>query len=184
MPRVLRRPHDRNKGYTDADVRHLQTGCGFFVTFGRRDEFAVTQEDVADAWAELRDDLLPPWIADHPGTRPWAWWAFTAPERRRRTDGRPHPFDNPERDEHIRRTSPNPAFAEATLAEARELSFGCPRLWHVPDDFAATYETQPVYLLRLHLVDEAERAALDDPDTFARAQAWSMHPGKIRRRIP
>ncbi len=30
-------------------------------------------------WNELRDELLPGWIADHPGTRPWAWWSFDGP---------------------------------------------------------------------------------------------------------
>lgn len=30
-------------------------------------------------WRDLRDELLPDWIREHPGTRPWAWWEFDAP---------------------------------------------------------------------------------------------------------
>ena len=35
------------------------------------------------AWWELRDELLPTWIEQHPGTRPYAWWRFEAPDSRR-----------------------------------------------------------------------------------------------------
>ncbi|MCC6228523.1 MAG: hypothetical protein IT432_04775 [Phycisphaerales bacterium] len=34
------------------------------------------------AWEELRDELLPEFIREHPLTRPWAWWRFDAPEPR------------------------------------------------------------------------------------------------------
>jgi hypothetical protein len=34
------------------------------------------------AWAEVRDELLPRWIREHPCTRPWAWWEQEAPEPR------------------------------------------------------------------------------------------------------
>lgn len=33
-------------------------------------------------WAEHRDVILADWIAERPGTRPWAWWAFAAPRSR------------------------------------------------------------------------------------------------------
>ena len=33
-------------------------------------------------WADVEAELLPAWIADHPGTRPWAWWEEEAPGRR------------------------------------------------------------------------------------------------------
>ncbi len=35
--------------------------------------------DCAPDWKELRDELLPRWIREHPGTRPFAWWSFDAP---------------------------------------------------------------------------------------------------------
>jgi hypothetical protein len=39
-------------------------------------------EPPVPAWAEMRDELLPAWIKEHPGTRPWAWWEQEAPEPR------------------------------------------------------------------------------------------------------
>jgi hypothetical protein len=35
------------------------------------------------AWGDVRDELLPQWIREHPGTRPFAWWEQEAPEPRR-----------------------------------------------------------------------------------------------------
>jgi hypothetical protein len=32
-----------------------------------------------DVWAAVRDELLAAWIAERPGTRPWAWWLHDAP---------------------------------------------------------------------------------------------------------
>ena len=40
-------------------------------------------------WLELRDELLAAWIAERPGTRPYAWWLFDEPRWR--------PEDRPER---------------------------------------------------------------------------------------
>lgn len=44
--------------------------------------FALTgsKETVLSAWKDLREDLLPDWIRDHPGTRPWGWWKHDAPK--------------------------------------------------------------------------------------------------------
>jgi hypothetical protein len=37
------------------------------------------QPVVLAVWEELREELLTDWIKGHPGTRPYAWWAFDAP---------------------------------------------------------------------------------------------------------
>ena len=37
-------------------------------------------------WAEHREDLPAEWIRRQPGTRPWLWWRFDAPEPRRQAD--------------------------------------------------------------------------------------------------
>lgn len=36
----------------------------------------------AELWAERREELMAAWALEHPGSRPWAWWTFTAPEPR------------------------------------------------------------------------------------------------------
>jgi hypothetical protein len=38
-------------------------------------------------WEAVRDELLSEWIAEYPGTRPWAFWEFDAPEPRLRLGG-------------------------------------------------------------------------------------------------
>ena len=43
----------------------------------------VSVGQLSEVWAELRDELLPAWIEDNPGTRPYAWWECEAPEPRR-----------------------------------------------------------------------------------------------------
>jgi hypothetical protein len=40
-------------------------------------------EPAPTPWGEVRDDLLPKWIMERPGSRPWAWWQEEAPEPRR-----------------------------------------------------------------------------------------------------
>ena len=42
---------------------------------------------VREGWSVLGPELMPAWVGEQPGTRPWAWWQFDAPdERRRRPD--------------------------------------------------------------------------------------------------
>jgi hypothetical protein len=40
-------------------------------------------EPMPPPWEDVRADLLPDWIRQHPGTRPFAWWRDEAPEPRR-----------------------------------------------------------------------------------------------------
>ena len=37
---------------------------------------------LSDFWDAVRDVLLPAWIQEHPGTRPFAWWRFTHKQER------------------------------------------------------------------------------------------------------
>lgn len=38
-----------------------------------------TLPSLEEAWESSRGMILPTWIRERPGTRPWAWWAFDAP---------------------------------------------------------------------------------------------------------
>ena len=43
--------------------------------------FVMSRADrCADLWPEWGSEILPDWIRKHPGTRPWGWWRFEAPE--------------------------------------------------------------------------------------------------------
>jgi hypothetical protein len=64
-----------------------------------------------ELWRLCRDAVLPAWIAERPGTRPWAWWRFDAPEpARRRLGGTGTP-------------------AHEVLAVEPESAFGLPTRW-------------------------------------------------------
>jgi hypothetical protein len=80
MPRVKKRTKLR-RDLTDHHVTQLLTGFDFFGdAFGKG---KPNLEDMRDAWDSLRDELLPKFIAENPGERPFAWWKFDAPEPRR-----------------------------------------------------------------------------------------------------
>lgn len=90
--------------YGDGHRWHLLTGHDYLGdAFGEGQRFR--RADAARAWAELRRELLLEHIADHPCTRPWAWWEFEDHPRRRtvrmrpedypREPARPWPWDRP-----------------------------------------------------------------------------------------
>jgi hypothetical protein len=94
-------------------------------------------EAMKEAWEHLRERIMEVWKVEFAGTRPYAWWQFEAVEYRQRVDGKPHPFDNPER-------------------EDMQLYIGKPRMMIGKDDFMAEYEGELEYLLRLGLVEADE----------------------------
>jgi hypothetical protein len=47
----------------------------------------LTLGDLRAVWSVVGEPLLARWAAEHPGTRPWAWWAWDAPELRGERDG-------------------------------------------------------------------------------------------------
>jgi hypothetical protein len=119
-------------------------------------------EAIRRAWDELRGSLLPAWSRERPGTRPYAWWRFEAPERRRRIDGQPHPFDDKARTLHVAQSN-RPEFWKA----AYDLRWGMPRAFIPPfdddvhDDFmqnilhgrdSQIFEPEWSYLQRLGLL--------------------------------
>ena len=94
-----------------------------------------------------------------PGTRPWGWWQYDAPEPRRRITGQGEP------------------------AEGSPLAFGIPTRWRSidPDD-PPRYETERAYLERLDLLTPADTAsppppADAPPPSDAPAALWDAPPG-------
>ena len=41
--------------------------------------YLVKVEELQREWTAVREEALSRWTAQHPGTRPWAWWQFEAP---------------------------------------------------------------------------------------------------------
>ena len=151
MPRLPRRSKRRWSGYNQWHREHLETGFCIPGTFGFDDA-----DSLAWGWLDLRADIMRRWVADQPGTRPWGWWKFDAPELRQRIDGGVHPFDDPAWHSLV-------ADQEAKYPHGlnlRELRFGILNIHpqQVPGLANAKYESQQAYLSRLNLMTPEELA--------------------------
>jgi hypothetical protein len=96
---------------------------------------------LAYPWEEARKELLPEWIREHPGTRPYAWWEKDAPEPRRRVGG------------------------SGRRARNALIKFGVPSdNWFkdVDPGRPPLYESQAAYLQRHNLLTVAEKRWLAD----------------------
>lgn len=168
MPRVARKQMRARTEYGEWHRYHLRTGHAFFV------EDLKTEADERECWEALKDEVMAEWVQENPGTRPWAWWKYEEPERRRRIDGKPHPFDNPERQRFVARWMAE--YPEVASREAHKLYYGLPGClipydsetapldedgYVMCDDFSAEYESSEDYLQRLGLLSKSEQAALE-----------------------
>lgn len=146
--------------------QYFETGH-IFCLYGK--EHADFQADAKRLWAKFRDEFLQTWIAEHPGTRPWAWWQWDAPERRHRIgswnngrfvpDKKPHPFENPAREKIIAQDLADGDCHPDYLEDAYRLTFGVPAIFfgEIMDDWVAAYEDEADYLARLGLLLPGEQ---------------------------
>jgi len=148
MPTIRHKQRATRRGEDREYLRQtLLTGRDFFDHY--------TDAELREAWRSWRGDLLADWIAERPGTRPWAWWRYDAPERRQRIDGKPHPFDSIEREETLAEHHADAPQHVRDLHYA--LSWGTPRMLITRDCFEAQYETEVDYLSRLELLEPGEQ---------------------------
>src|SRR4051812_27656415 len=80
----LRRTRNQRPTVSEQMRRYFLTGrrqgCGL-------EAFTRTEIEMRRQWGVIRAEVVATWAAAHPGTRPWAWWHFTAPEPRQRLGG-------------------------------------------------------------------------------------------------
>lgn len=145
-----RRPSQAQPWITE----YLLYGC-YTLPSGKRSilKTLLFGETPVPAWADVRDELLPQWIKDHPGSRPFSWWGEEAPESRRRIGGTGE----------ISEDSPR-------------IEFGAPgpTTWWagvLPGD-PPTYESQAAYLQRHNLLTPPEKKWLSQ-------HAEALKPEKI-----
>lgn len=166
MPRVRRKAKRRKTTQaTEGDLDYLRYHFPFFVS----DILApsnnwndVDQEAAKALWEEYRDQLA----YEVPLKRPWAWWAWEAPERRRCLN-MVHPFDNPIRTAYLEREGNSPWVEGVSpmYQDPNALYYGKPALIGGFEDengnkfseFEAIYEEEHCYLYRLGLFNEEER---------------------------
>jgi hypothetical protein len=97
-----------------------------------------------ELWLELGGDILAQHVKHAPGTRPWGWWKWEAPEMRRVVGIDRDPDDD---DDDVTETR-LPAFEDPNLpAHFKENYFGCPNAYdgHI-------YEAEYDYLKRHKLL--------------------------------
>jgi hypothetical protein len=157
MPRFSRKSRRRTGDDADRVERLLS---GFYI---ERCPFGDDEAAMRAEWNELRDSLLAKWIADRPGTRPWGWWAFDAPERRRTVGGRIHPFDCKKRTLHVAKSD-----HDFFWKRAYALHWGLPACFIPPFDMdlyadfmrhwpdTKLFEPEWSYLARLDLLTEED----------------------------
>jgi hypothetical protein len=130
MARVLRKAKRRSAGYNEWHVYQLRTGIEFLdLGFGWQENFR--EDEAREAWEIMREKIMADWVREQPGTRPWAWWRWDAPQpaRRERVDGLPHPFDNAARTLKVAGSD-----SEYLWRRAYGLSFGLPSAHIMPFD--------------------------------------------------
>jgi hypothetical protein len=131
MPRRRITARSRRSGLDSPRTRvRLTSGHDFEFLDGD----CLTDEELAEAWEDLGDDLMAEHIAQHPGSRPGGFWRFDAPEPRRQV------ADGPE------------AIGPADWFGKPHVFMGQP-----PSDM---YESEAVYVERLGLWQPGERKAL------------------------
>lgn len=114
--------------------------------FGVYHAEALDLAAVKKVWKALGAELLERWIAENPGTRPFAWWLFDAPEPRRRM-----------------LTGPKVLWVDSLTCppNARKWWFGVPACTSGGDhEQKIVFESQAAFLERHGLLTEAERKAL------------------------
>lgn len=158
MPVKRRAGYRRRQGYTRWHRYQLRSGHDFFgLAWGRDTPWRrLDVQGMHDGWTDLGVEVLGTWIVDFPGRRPFAWWAFDSPELRRRIDGKPHPWNSPERWALLE------GWPFRSVLSSYKLSYGKPSSWLSTDDRDAVYESESTYLDRLDLFVGRERQRLID----------------------
>ena len=145
--RPTRKPVAPVEEVSDACREQLLTGHDFFGDgYGHDAENDPTaMERMREDWETHREEMLAKWIAERPGSRPWAWWTFDAPTRRETSDGSVHPFDRPTRRELCEKWH---AQYPAMRYDLRfwDLYYGRPAI--IVGEGMVHYESQRAYLAR------------------------------------
>lgn len=113
--------------------------------------FALTDGELAAAWAEHRETVLTAWIRHSPGCRPSLWWRFDSPGLRLRTGGT------------------GQSAAEKYRNWAANFAFGLPYSWC---DGTPTFETQAQFLARHGLLLPGEGVPVREPRPLPGDAEW------------
>jgi hypothetical protein len=120
-----------------------------------------TGKKTSELWAQFGADVLAWWIKENPGTRPWCWWQYSAPELRGRVGG-----TGTTKREAVGWEVYAPDYG---LPDSEDWMMAKDKSWlpYSKCDFHAfdpadppTYESQAAYLKRLGLFEPGEESRL------------------------
>lgn len=168
MPRKQRRSRRPRQEYHEGHRLQLKIGADFGLfggpAFGNGDDLDF--DAARAAWAVLQAEIVAEHMAEHPCTRPWAWWHLEPRELRRRVDGGIHPCEDPDR-EVSALTADSNGRLRAYYGTPCRIGYG---------EFEIAYESVPAYLSRLNLLTRREREHLEEnPDLLE-----PVYPGDLR----
>ena len=106
---------------------------------------ALARERLCELWEIHSESYLSAWIAESPGTRPWAWWEFEAPEPRREVNPPARWFHLVDEGEDGRRRMGRILIGNAS-----------------GDDLVDWLEPEHEYLARLDLLEPGEAERIPD----------------------
>jgi hypothetical protein len=127
---------------------------------------SIDHHESREMWELHGTDVVEAFALKYPGQRPTRWWAYEAPELRRRIAGTGVPLNET-----------NTAWTNARNPST-DFHLGVPLRWVTPGwqrilklrqaavdpNTPPTFESQAHYLRRLHLLTAAEREALSPAD--------------------
>lgn len=83
MPVKRRRDVRQRRGWSDSHRCYLRSGH-YFRQIERGAEFE-SEDEMREAWADLKDEITAKMILTFPGRRPYGFWMFDAPEQQQVT---------------------------------------------------------------------------------------------------
>ena len=128
------------KDKTQMNIEDEQKQMLYYLSFGQFNKkigltiktlkWSNNQGKLKKHWRQHKEDILSIWRLEHPGSRPWAWWLFDAPETLRHRLGGQGTADH------------------EVFSKAEEIFFGVHVSYIQDDDFKAYMslgETLPPY---------------------------------------
>lgn len=148
MPKLKRRQKLKRE-YDAMEKRCFTDGIVLTCYFSHPHKNHVPIEEFKAAWNDLRDELLPQWIAEHPFTRPIGWLRFDVTEPRLPVEG-----------EQLRDAL---EWTRANCHYRQHYFFGINRRLGITDDShssEAPFESEKQYLIRIGALTAEELALL------------------------
>jgi hypothetical protein len=126
------------EGLTEKEISHIEWGylSDFFFEEVRK-----------PTWNEIRSEIMPQWISEHPCTRPWGWWEHDSPAQGELENSDP-------------RQQVGSKGEVCRYCYAPHYKWGVFEYWHYDENSPPIFESEAAYLQRLDLLTDKEKKHL------------------------